>query len=130
MSDLISRSELMQELYKFKLSDDCMKHEWAIQAADDIAKYTMEAIKKAQAVEAELVEHSEWTEEWQCKNCGTDAEFTEWTTEKRFFDANGNDVNVEYEVKRTYHLTKRCPNCGARMDAKGDGNAEGTERGG
>lgn len=76
------------------------------------------AIKKAADIEAETVIHAEWTEEEQCSNCGHDAEFTEWTTERRTINENGDLVNIEYEVNRTYHLTKRCPNCGARMREK------------
>ncbi|MBQ7824837.1 MAG: hypothetical protein IJ337_00585 [Clostridia bacterium] len=75
-------------------------------------------IEGAPTIEAEQVVHAEWTEGEQCSNCGKDAEFTEWTTERRTINGDGDFVNIEYEVKRTYHLTKRCPHCGARMDAK------------
>ena len=70
-NDLISRSELRKELNKFRLSDDCMKHEWAIQAADDVAKYTLEAIKNAIAIDAVPVVRCgecKWVE--TCKACG------------------------------------------------------------
>lgn len=52
MTDLISRSALMNELEKFKLPEDCMAHEWALQAADDVAKYTIKTIKAAPTVDA------------------------------------------------------------------------------
>jgi hypothetical protein len=57
MTDAISRSALRETLNKFKLSDDCMKHEWAIQAADDVAKYTIAAIKNAPALDVATVVH-------------------------------------------------------------------------
>lgn len=52
MDDAISRSDLRKELNKFKLCDVCMEHEWAIQGAEDVAKYTIEAIKNAPVLDA------------------------------------------------------------------------------
>lgn len=61
MTDAISRSALRETLNKFKLSDDCMKHKWAIQAADDVEKYTIAAIKNAPALDVAPVV--------RCKDC-------------------------------------------------------------
>lgn len=51
----------MNELERFKLPEDCMAHEWALQAADDVAKYTIKTIKAAPTVDAVPV--------IRCKDC-------------------------------------------------------------
>lgn len=96
--DLISRSALMNELERFKLPEDCMEHEWALQAADDVAKYTIKTIKAAPAVDAAPVVHAGWKDQdytftrFQCTAC----------------------KSMNHSI-----MTKYCPDCGAKMDGDG-----------
>lgn len=106
MMDAISRSAVLEELYKFQLSDDCMEHEWAIQAEDDVAKYTLKAIKNAPALDVATVVHARWIYsgeldedgncEANCSHCGA-------------WDKHRADLKDAVPF---------CWKCGARMDGE------------
>lgn len=103
-NDAISRSALKSELNKFKLSDDCMEHELAIQAADDVVKYTIKAIKNAPALDVAPVVHAHWI-----KTFGSDGFVSTLRCSKC-----GNSENS------TYIPGNFCWFCGARMDGESE----------
>lgn len=108
MSDLISRSELLK-----KFPVDMMNPLWHFTGIRAV-------IENAPEVEAEPVVHARWRfkEAWPHFRRLEITEFMHCTACR--------GVVWRYAGMQKYWY---CPFCGAKMDAKGDGNAEESDRG-
>lgn len=108
MTDLISRSELLDKIYSDKRP--------TFYDGVDVANWQMNCIYCAPAIEAEPVRHGKWVWNndaidwgigaWVCSECGGRNE--------NIHAAKPGTVKA-YTNPYIYAGTKFCPNCGARM---------------
>ena len=87
MSDLISRSALIEDVERSDLSRVLKEH------LEDL-------IEEQPPVEAKEVVHGEWVNDWNCSECNCS-----------YMDYADGDSNRDYR----YSLPNFCPNCGADM---------------
>ena len=84
----------------------------------------LERIASAPAADVAEVRHGEWVydeeNECVCSCCGVEAQYISRFNETFDYDWEENLVSTGYEETKEYILTPYCPNCGAKMDGKGE----------